>query len=138
MVGVTSDPVFGPVITFGAGGTTVEIMADRAVALPPLNSFLVRELIQNTHIAKMLSAFRNMAPANMAALEDVLMRVSEMVCELPMLKEMDINPLILDESGALAADARVMVEYRQPSADRYAHMAIHPYPIKMNARDLLK
>ena len=126
MVGVTSDPVFGPVITFGAGGITVEIMGDRAVALPPLNGFLVRELIQNTRIAKMLGTFRNMAPANMAALEDVLLRVSEMVCELPMLKEMDINPLILDENGALAADARVVVEFRQPSADRYAHMAIHP------------
>jgi acetyltransferase len=69
-----------------------------------------------------------MLPANIEALEDVLLRVSEMVCELPLLKEMDINPLILDENGALAADARVVVEYRQPSADRYAHMAIYPYP----------
>jgi acetyltransferase len=128
MIGVTTDPVFGPVITFGAGGTAVEIMGDRAVALPPLNNFLVRELIRETRIAKMLGAFRNMGPANMAALEDVLLRVSEMVCELPLLKEMDINPLILDEQGALAADARVVVEYRQPGADRYAHMAIYPYP----------
>lgn len=131
MIGVTSDPVFGPVITFGAGGTAVEVMGDRAVALPPLNNFLVRELIQDTRIAKMLGAFRNMAPANMAALEDVLLRVSEMVCELPLLKEMDINPLILDEHGALAADARVVVEYRQPGADRYAHMAIYPYPTQL-------
>jgi acetyltransferase len=131
MIGVTSDPVFGPVITFGAGGTTVEIMGDRAVALPPLNNFLVKELIQETHIAKMLGAFRNMAPANMEALEDVLLRVSEMVCELPLLKEMDINPLILDERGVLAADARVVVEYRQPAADRYAHMAIYPYPTQL-------
>jgi len=131
MIGVTSDPAFGPVITFGAGGTTVEIMGDRAVALPPLNSFLVSELIRETRISKMLGAFRNMPPANMAALEDVLLRVSEMVCELPLLKEMDINPLILDEHGALAADARVVVEYRQPSADRYAHMAIHPYPTQL-------
>ena len=131
MIGVTSDQVFGPVITFGAGGTAVEIMGDRAVALPPLNTFLARELIQETHVAKMLGEFRNMPPANMAALEDVLLRVSEMVCELPLLKEMDINPLILDESGVLAADARVVVEYRQPSADRYAHMAIHPYPAQL-------
>ncbi|MBI5437645.1 MAG: bifunctional acetate--CoA ligase family protein/GNAT family N-acetyltransferase [Nitrosomonadales bacterium] len=131
MIGVTSDPVFGPVITFGAGGTTVEIMGDRAVALPPLNKFLVSELIGETRIAKMLGAFRNMAPANMGALEDVLLRVSEMVCELPLLKEMDINPLILDENGALAADARVVVEYRQPSADRFAHMAIYPYPTQL-------
>jgi acetyltransferase len=128
MIGVTSDPAFGPVITFGAGGTAVEIMGDRAVALPPLNSFLAKELIQGTRISKMLGAFRHMAPAYVGALEDVLLRVSEMVCELPLLKEMDINPLILDEQGALAADARVVVEYRQPGADRYAHMAIYPYP----------
>jgi acetyltransferase len=128
MVGVTNDPVFGPVITFGAGGTLVEVMGDRAVALPPLNSFLVKDLIKGTHVARMLGAFRQMPAVNMEALESVLQRVSEMVCELPMLMEMDINPLIVDEHGALAADARVMVEPRQPSADRYAHMAIYPYP----------
>jgi acetyltransferase len=131
MIGVTTDQVFGPVITFGAGGTAVEIMGDRAVALPPLNTFLARELIQETHIARMLGEFRNMPPADMGALEDVLLRVSEMVCELPLLREMDINPLILDESGVLAADARVVVEYRQPGADRYAHMAIYPYPAQL-------
>ena len=89
MIGVTADPIFGPVITFGAGGTMVEIMADRAVALPPLNHFLVQDLIQRTHVAKMLGTFRGMAAADMAALENILVRVSEMVCELPLLKEMD-------------------------------------------------
>jgi acetyltransferase len=128
MLGVTNDPVFGPIITFGAGGTLVEVMGDRAVALPPLNSFLVKDLIKGTHIAKMLGTFRQMPAVNMEALETVLLRVSEMVCELPMLMEMDINPLIVDEHGALAADARVLVEPRQPSADRYVHMAIYPYP----------
>jgi acetyltransferase len=76
----------------------------------------------------MLSAFRHMPAVNMDALESLLLRVSEMVCELPMLMEMDINPLIVDEHGALAADARVIVAFRTPSADRYAHMAIYPYP----------
>ena len=76
----------------------------------------------------MLGTFRNMPPVNMEALESVMLRVSEMVCELPMLMEMDINPLILDENGVLAADARIMVDVRPPSADRYAHMAIYPYP----------
>lgn len=128
MIGVINDRVFGPVITFGAGGTTVEVMGDRSVALPPLNTFLTKDLIQSTRVAKMLSAFRHMPPVNMDALESVLLRVSEMVCELPMLMEMDINPLILDENGALAADARVVLEFRQPGADRYAHMAIYPYP----------
>jgi acetyltransferase len=134
MVGVTSDPVFGPVVTFGSGGTMVEVMNDRAVALPPLNSFLVKDLIGGTQVAKMLGAFRHMLPIDMEALESVLLRVSEMVCELPLLREMDINPLIVDEEGALAADARVMVEYRQPSADRYAHMAIYPYPAHLVSR----
>lgn len=128
MVGVTCDAVFGPVITFGAGGTMVEVMGDRAVVLPPLNTFLVKDLIQSTHAAKMLGAFRHMPPVDMAALESVLLRVSEMVCELPALTEMDINPLIVDEHGALAADARIVIALRQPSADRYAHMAIYPYP----------
>ncbi|MFM2434557.1 MAG: hypothetical protein RL063_536, partial [Pseudomonadota bacterium] len=131
MVGVTNDPIFGPVITFGAGGTTVEVMGDRSVSLPPLNTFLVNDLIQRTRVAKMLGDFRHMPPANIEALESVLLRVSEMVCELPMLMEMDINPLIVDENGALAADARVVVEFRQPSADRYAHMAIYPYPTQL-------
>ncbi|AEJ00533.1 CoA-binding domain protein [Nitrosomonas sp. Is79A3] len=128
MVGVTYDAVFGPVITFGVGGTMVEVIGDRAVVLPPLNTFLVKDLIQSTHAAKMLGTFRHMPPVAMAALESVLLRVSEMVCELPALTEMDINPLIVDEHGALAADARIVIALRHPSADRYAHMAIYPYP----------
>ena len=128
MVGVASDPIFGPVISFGAGGTEVEVIKDRALSLPPLNRFLVRDLIRNTRVFRMLGSFRHMPAVDMAALEEVLLRVSEMVCELPLLKSMDINPLLLDENGALAADARVEVEFRQPSPDRYAHMAIYPYP----------
>ncbi len=131
MAGVTYDAVFGPVITFGAGGTMVEVIGDRAVVLPPLNTFLVKDLIQSTHAAKMLGTFRHMPPIAMAALESVLLRVSEMVCELPALTEMDINPLIVDEHGALAADARIVIALRQPSADRYAHMAIYPYPTQL-------
>jgi acetyltransferase len=131
MIGVTNDPIFGPVIAFGAGGTMVEVMGDRSVTLPPLNSFLVKDLIQDTRIAKMLGAFRHMPPINMEVLESVLLRVSEMVCELPLLTEMDINPLIVDEHGVVAADARVVVEFRPPNADQYAHMAIYPYPTYM-------
>ncbi len=128
MLGVTTDPVFGPVITFGAGGTAVEVLADRAVALPPLNGLLVQELISGTRISRLLGAFRHMPPIRMDALESLLLRVSEMVCELPWLKEMDINPLIVDENGALAADARVIVDFAPVSSNRYAHMAIYPYP----------
>jgi acetyltransferase len=128
MLGVTTDPVFGPVITFGAGGVTAEAMADRAVSLPPLNSFLVRDLINSTRVSKLLGQFRHMPPVHMEVLESLLLRVSEMVCELPWLKEMDINPLIVDEHGALAVDARIVVDYAQISSDRYTHMAIYPYP----------
>jgi acetyltransferase len=134
MVGVTTDPVFGPVITFGTGGVLVEVLGDRAVTLPPLNRFLVKDMIQRTRIAKLLMAFRNLPPIDMAALESVLLRVSEMVCELPWIKEMDINPLIVDENGACAVDARMVVDYLLPSADRYAHMAIHPYPVRLITR----
>ena len=128
MVGVISDPIFGPVISFGVGGTAVEVLRDRAIALPPLNGFLARELIGGTRVAKLLGSFRHMPPVHMEALESLLLRVSEMVCELPWLREMDINPLIVDEHGLSAVDARVMVDYAPVSADRYAHMAIHPYP----------
>ncbi|HWS03525.1 MAG TPA: bifunctional acetate--CoA ligase family protein/GNAT family N-acetyltransferase [Gammaproteobacteria bacterium] len=128
LVGVTTDPVFGPVITFGLGGTTVEVLMDRAVELLPLNAYLANNMIQRTRAAKLLGAFRHMPAVNMDSLVSVLLRVSEMVCELPWLKEMDINPLLVDEHGALAVDARFVVDFHQPSADRYGHMAISPYP----------
>jgi acetyltransferase len=128
MLGVTTDPIFGPVITFSAGGVMVEVLGDRAVALPPLNSFLVSDMIHRTRVAKLLGAFRHMPPIDMTALENVLLRVSEMVCELPWIKEMDINPLIVDENGAIAVDARIVVGFPMPAMHRYAHMAIHPYP----------
>ncbi len=128
MIGVERDPTFGPIITFGAGGTEVEIFSDRAVALPPLNQYLAQDLIRSTRAAKLLGEFRNMPPINMEALEDVLLHISEMVCELPWLQELDLNPLIVDENGAIAADARIVIDHAATSGDRYSHMAIHPYP----------
>src|SRR5574340_347152 len=128
MIGVTRDAVFGPIITFGAGGAAVEVHMDRAVALPPLNTFLVRDMIGSTRVSRLLGEFRQMPPINMAALEEVLLRISEMVCELPWISEMDINPLIADEHGAVAVDARIVVDNVPPGQDRYGHMAIHPYP----------
>ncbi len=128
MVGVVRDSVFGPTISFGAGGTTVEIMKDRAVALPPLNQYLVQDMIKQTKISKLLDSFRNLPEVDKGAIETVLLRVSEMVCELPQIQELDINPLIVDENGAMAVDARVVVEHQSPTMGRYDHMAIHPYP----------
>jgi len=134
LVGVIDDPVFGPVISFGAGGTAVEILHDRAVALPPLNAHIARNLIAQTKVAQMLGRFRNLPPADTEALGQVLLRVSEMVCELPQIKEMDINPLTLDETGAFALDVRIAVHYRSPCRRPYDHMAIHPYPSHLISR----
>jgi acetyltransferase len=128
IIGVVRDPVFGPAITFGAGGVAVEVYRDRAVALPPLNSYLVADMIHGTRVAKLLGRFRRHPPVDIAALETVLLRVSELACELPALDELDINPLIADESGAIAVDARVVLRLAAPPRERYGHMAIHPYP----------
>ncbi len=128
MVGMIRDPVFGPVITFGMGGTMVEVMGDIVVSLPPLNRYLADSMINKTHIAKLLNEFRQMPPINRQALENVLLRISEMACELPWLREMDINPLIIDENDAVAVDGRIVVDYYTQLPDRYAHMAIYPYP----------
>ena len=128
LIGVIRDPVFGPAITFGAGGIQVEVLRDRAVALPPLNTFLAEKMISQTHVAHLLGGFRNMPAVKMDALVQVLRRVSEMVCKLPEIVALDINPLISDEKGIMALDARIVVELPSPSLDRYAHMSIHPYP----------
>lgn len=134
MIGVTTDAVFGPVITLGMGGVAVEVLGDRAVELPPLNRYLASNLINRTRVAKMLGPFRHMPAADIEALISVLLRVSEMACELPWLKEMDINPLLLDEDGALVADARVVVDFRSTTTEPYTHMAIHPYPTHLETR----
>ena len=128
MIGVIRDPVFGPVISFGSGGTTVEVMGDAAVSLPPLNRRLALDLINRTKVSKLLGKFRNMPAVDIDQLIDVLLAVSGMACELPWLQEMDINPLIMDETGAVAVDARIVVDYPTLSTDPYHHLAIHPYP----------
>ena len=134
LIGVVRDPVFGPAITFGAGGVQAEAMQDRAVALPPLNTFLAGRLIGQTRAARLLQEFRNMPAVDMDALVQVLRRVSEMVCELPAIREMDINPLIAHAGGVMALDVRIVVDRAPPSMDRYAHMAIHPYPVHLVSR----
>ncbi|OHC66892.1 MAG: GNAT family N-acetyltransferase [Rhodocyclales bacterium RIFCSPLOWO2_02_FULL_63_24] len=129
VVGMTRDKIFGPTIVFGPGGTSVEAYnSDRAVALPPLNSVLVADMLASARTTARLGEFRNMPPVNMEAIEAVLLRVSAMVCELPWISEMDINPLIVDENGAVAVDARIAIENMPITAGRYDHMAIHPYP----------
>ncbi len=129
LVGVDRDPVFGPVIAFGMGGTTVEVIRDRALALPPLNTLLIRRLIEQTRASRLLGPFRNAPAVKQDAVEQVLLRVSEMACELPAIKAIDINPLLAGERGVAAVDARIELSDAPPALDAYAHMAINPYPM---------
>jgi acetyltransferase len=126
IVGAHVDAVFGPVILFGQGGVAVEVMADRAVALPPLNRSLARELVSRTRVARLLAGFRDRPPAKAEALHDALIAVSQMLADLPLLAELDINPLWADEHGVLALDARIRVSHTPVAgAERFA---IQPYP----------
>jgi acetyltransferase len=134
MIGIKRDPIFGPVIVFGSGGTNVEIVGDTAIALPPLNRRLAADLVARTRISRMLAKFRHMPAADTEMLIDVLLCVSNMACELPWIQEMDINPLIVDDKAAVAVDARIRVEYPRPSTDPYHHLAIHPYPAHLVSR----
>ncbi len=134
MVGVTRDRIFGPVISFGAGGTKVEVLEDRALGLPPLNTFIIKTMIDHTRIVRLMGAFQHMPPMNRNALAKILQRVSEMVCELPEIIAMDINPLIGTDREVIAVDARIHVDYRPPQQTTYGHMAIHPYPTHLIER----
>lgn len=133
MLGIAHDRVFGPVISLGTGGIAVEIFADSRVALPPLNDYLSRELIRGTRAARLLGRFRNLPEADIDALVDALQRVSEIACELPEVQELDINPLLVDEHGVIAADVRVVVAPPPTTTARYGHMAIHPYPSELES-----
>jgi len=126
-IGVRTDDQFGPAISFGAGGTMIELIADRAIELPPLNQFLAHRLIDRVRSAETLGPWRGAPATDRESLERILLRVSEMVCALPQLREMDINPLILDANGALVVDARIVIE-QTAAAHNYEHLAILPYP----------
>ena len=133
-IGVVTDDPFGPVIMFGAGGVMIELINDRAMELPPLNQFLARHLIERSRVATTLAEWRGASAVDMAALEQVLLRVSEMVCALPQLREMDINPIIVDAAGAVAVDARIVVDPQAQAsnhgANPHSHLAILPYPTR--------
>lgn len=131
MLGVVNDPAFGPAISVGLGGTMVEIIGDRAIGLPPLNAFLAGRMIDGTRAARYLEAFRGKPAASRPALVAAIQRLSDMVCELPWIEELDINPLVVDETGVTAVDARIVVRRISAARRKYAHMAIHPYPIDL-------
>ena len=126
IVGMTTDSIFGPVILFGRGGTAVEVIGDRAVALPPLNMSLARHLISRTHVFKLLKGYRDRPPADLDAISLTLTQVSQLLVDRPEIVELDINPLFADDQGVLALDARVRVTIATTTGA--ARLAIRPYP----------
>ena len=126
IVGIAEDKVFGPVILFGHGGTAVEAIDDKSLALPPLNLKLARELIQRTRVAKLLAGYRDRPPADIDALALTLVRVAQLAADFAEVIELDINPLLADATGVIALDARVRV--RRATASGESRLAIRPYP----------
>jgi acetyltransferase len=136
IVGTATDPVFGPVILFGQGGTAVELIQDRAVALPPLNATLAHELVSRTRIFKLLQGYRDRPPADMDAILETLIKLSQMTIDLPEVAEVDVNPLLADEDGVLALDARIRVA--AAPEDGAGRLAIRPYPKELEETVLLR
>jgi len=126
IVGMTTDRIFGPVILFGRGGTAVEIIDDRAVALPPLNMSLAQDLVSRTRVSRLLQGYRDRPAANIDAICTTLMKIAQLITDIPEITELDINPLFADEDGVVAVDARIcLVATDQRGAER---LAISPYP----------
>jgi acetyltransferase len=130
IVGAACDPVFGPFVLFGHGGTAVEVIGDRAVALPPLNASLARELVSRTRVANLLAGYRDQPPADLDAVCLALVQVGQILVDLPDVLELDVNPLLADERGVLALDARMRIApIEAPRGRRGAErLAIRPYP----------
>jgi acetyltransferase len=141
IVGIASDAVFGPVLLCGAGGVTVELHKEHAVALPPLNEALARDLLERSGVAPLLAGYRGRPAADTAALLGTLRKVAQMACDLPWLAELDINPLLVDAQGVLALDARVRLRAVAPG--EASRLAILPYPaalqeqVQLDGVDLL-
>lgn len=126
IIGVSTDRVFGPVIVFGQGGVAVEVTADRAIGLPPLNRVLARDLISRTRISRLLAGYRDRPAADLAAIGRTLIQVSHLIADIPQIVELDINPLLADDQGLVALDARMRVAPMDAAGvDRFA---IRPYP----------
>lgn len=126
IVGVAQDPQFGPVILFGSGGIEVEVVSDTALALPPLNLHLANEVMRRTRVYRLLKGYRGRPPAALDEIALTLVKVSQMVVDLAEMVELDINPLLADEFGVIAIDARIRV--RRSEVPAAARLAIRPYP----------
>jgi acetyltransferase len=132
ILGAKSDPLFGPVLLFGMGGIGVELYKDVAIGLPPLNQTLARRIMEETRVYQLLRGFRNMPPANLKLLEELMVLFSQMLVDFPQLREVDINPLFINEKEAFALDARVIIDKERAFSklEPHEHLVISPYPKK--------
>jgi len=130
ILGSSVDPQFGPVILFGSGGQLVEVYRDRALALPPLNTTLAQRMMEQTKVFTALKGVRGRKPINMAALEALLVRFSQLVVEQRWIAEIDINPLLASPDHLLALDARVVLHGPAVTLDQLPKPAIRPYPFQ--------
>jgi acetyltransferase len=130
ILGIADDPTFGTVIVFGRGGTAVEIINDKALALPPLDLQLARDLIERTRVSRLLRAYRDVPAVRQDAVAMVLVKLAQMAADIPEIRELDINPLLADQAGVLAVDARVAVGRvaRKFAGSGPANFAVRPYP----------
>ncbi len=126
ILGSKMDNIFGPVVLFGMGGIMTEVLKDQAIALPPLNRLLARNLIESTRVYQLLKGYRNRPPANLKLLEEILVSLSQLVTDFPEIVELDINPLFLTKDDACAVDARVIL--RTSDVRSPMHLVISPYP----------
>src|ERR1700674_1767089 len=138
ILGSSVDPQFGPVILFGSGGQFVEVYRDHAVALPPLNSTLAQRLMEQTHIFKALKGVRGRLPVDLVALENLMVRFSQLVVEEPWIAEIDLNPLLASSEGLLALDARVLLHDLSLRPDQLPKAAIRPYPLQYVSQFTMK
>jgi acetyltransferase len=129
IIGVHEDELFGPVILFGAGGTAVEVLKDSALGLPPLNMNLAKEMMSQTRIWNLMQGYRDHPPANINATALSLIKVSQLITDFAEIAELDINPLLVDEAGVLALDARIRVAPPKLASTR--RLAIRPYPKRL-------
>ena len=130
ILGLADDPTFGTVIVFGRGGTAVEIINDKALALPPLDLELARSLIARTRVSQLLRAYRDVPAVKEDAVAVVLVKLAQMAADIPEIRELDINPLLADQSGVLVVDARVAIGRveRKFGGSGPANFAVRPYP----------
>jgi acetyltransferase len=131
------DRQFGPFLLFGQGGTGAEIIADKAVALPPLNLSLARELMSRTRVFRLLQGYRDRPAAALDAIALTLVQMSQLVCDLDGVGELDLNPLLADEAGVIVVDARIHVAAPEAGSSAGQRLAIRPYPRELERKETI-